>query len=81
MTKIWKYVEMTPFWYQIMLKMKPIMLNYDGFMLKIVQIMLNLNMDLEAKLGHIQSIHVDFGWHKTEFFGINRYQFVTLVKQ
>ena len=34
---------MTPFWYQIMLKMKPIMLNYDGFMLKIVQIMLTLD--------------------------------------
>ena len=62
MTKISNYVEMTPFYTPIMLKMKPIMLNYDDFMLKIGEIMLTLNMDLEAKLGHIQSIHVDFEW-------------------
>lgn len=62
MTKISKYVELTPFLPQIMLKLKPTMLKYDGFMSKIERFMLTLNMDLEAKLGHIQSIHVDFGW-------------------
>lgn len=51
MTKISNYVEMTPFCTPIMLKMKPIMLNYDDFMLKIGKIMLTLNMGLVAKLG------------------------------
>lgn len=43
MTKISNYVEMTPFCTPIMLKMKPIMLNYDDFMLKIGKIMLTLD--------------------------------------